>query len=322
MLRIYAPASSANISVGFDTLGAAISPIDGSLLGDVVQIESIPSGFELESVGYFVRKLPKEPQKNIVYQAYVLFSEQLKLRNVRVKPLRLTLEKNMPIGSGISLVHVDYKRQLVGSTMSQMGFMLVQCAMGVYSAAIIHLILHGIFKATLFLQSGSVVRRFNIPTPPNIKKSYGWIILGRALALIIAIVFFMTSNHSPYILISAFILAWSISVSWNQLVALNKGVMGRFIGITMIVVVAMVYIMTHQVFVNILHHVYMAPAHPPLISIIISIAILVLGSIFSIWVARHRTSTAFAKVYLWLIKIGEAKFKSVESHPNYLKKYL
>ena len=48
MLRIYAPASSANISVGFDTLGAAISPIDGSLLGDVVQIESIPSGFELK----------------------------------------------------------------------------------------------------------------------------------------------------------------------------------------------------------------------------------------------------------------------------------
>lgn len=132
----------------------------------------------------------------------------------------------------------------------------------------------------------------------------------------------MTSDHSPYILISAFILAWSISVSWNQLVALNKGVMGRFIGITMIVVVAMVYIVTHQVFVNILHQVYMAPAHPPLISIIISIAILVLGSIFSIWVARHRTSTAFAKVYLWLIKIGEAKFKSVESHPNYLKKYL
>ena len=101
MLRIYAPASSANISVGFDTLGAAISPIDGSLLGDAVQIEAIASGFELESVGYFVRKLPKEPQKNIVYQAYVLFSERLKLRNVKVKSLRLTLEKNMPIGSGL-----------------------------------------------------------------------------------------------------------------------------------------------------------------------------------------------------------------------------
>ncbi|ACA31986.1 homoserine kinase [Histophilus somni] len=101
MLRIYAPASSANISVGFDTLGVAVSPIDGSLLGDVVQIEEIEQGFELESTGYFVRKLPKEPQKNIVYQAYVLFSERLKLRNLKIKPLRLTLEKNMPIGSGL-----------------------------------------------------------------------------------------------------------------------------------------------------------------------------------------------------------------------------
>ncbi|WP_150539203.1 homoserine kinase [Actinobacillus vicugnae] len=101
MLRIYAPASSANISVGFDSLGAAISPIDGSLLGDVVQIEDCETDFELESAGYFVRKLPKEPQKNIVYQAYVLFSERLKLRAGNVKNLRLTLEKNMPIGSGL-----------------------------------------------------------------------------------------------------------------------------------------------------------------------------------------------------------------------------
>lgn len=226
------------------------------------------------------------------------------------------------IGSGISLVHVDYKRQLVGSTMSQMGFMLVQCALGVYSAAIIHLILHGVFKATLFLQSGSIVKRFNIPTPPNVKRSYAWTVLGRALAIIIAVIFFMTSKHNAYTLISAFILAWSLSVSWNQMVALNRGVMGRIIGIAMLVIVAFVYIITHQVFVGILDNVYMVPSHPPLFSAILCIAILVLGSVFSIWVARRRTSTAFAKVYLWLIKIGEAKFKSVESHPNYLKKYL
>lgn len=101
VLRIYAPASSANLSVGFDSLGVAISPIDGSLLGDVVQIEPCSTSFELENAGYFVRKLPKEPHKNIVYQAYVLFSERLKLRGGSLKNLRLTLEKNMPIGSGL-----------------------------------------------------------------------------------------------------------------------------------------------------------------------------------------------------------------------------
>ena len=46
------------------------------------------------------------------------------------------------IGTGISLVHVDYKRQLVGSTIAQMGFMLIQCALGAYLAAIIHLVFY------------------------------------------------------------------------------------------------------------------------------------------------------------------------------------
>ena len=83
------------------------------------------------------------------------------------------------LGSGISLVQVDYKRQLVGSTMSQMGFMLVQCALGVYSAAIIHLILHGILKQHYFYNQGSIVKRFNIPKQASAKDAYGWIVMGR-----------------------------------------------------------------------------------------------------------------------------------------------
>ena len=226
------------------------------------------------------------------------------------------------LGSGISLVHVDYKRQLVGSTMSQMGFMLVQCALGVYSAAIIHLILHGVFKATLFLQSGSVVKRFNIPTPPSAKRSYSWVVLGRCLAIIIAILFWLGSDRSAYEILSALILAWSLMVSWNQMVAFSRGLIGRVIGIIMIVIVALVYIVTHHYFYNTLSHVYMNVAHPPLMSVIIGILILVFGSVLSIWVARQRDSKAFAVLYLWLVKLGEAKTKSIESHPTYLKKYL
>ena len=40
MVKVYAPASSANMSVGFDVLGAAVTPIDGSLLGDNVSVEA------------------------------------------------------------------------------------------------------------------------------------------------------------------------------------------------------------------------------------------------------------------------------------------
>lgn len=40
MVKVYAPASSANMSVGFDVLGAAVTPVDGTLLGDVVSAGS------------------------------------------------------------------------------------------------------------------------------------------------------------------------------------------------------------------------------------------------------------------------------------------
>ena len=53
------------------------------------------------------------------------------------------------------LTQSDTKRQLAYSTMGQMGFMIVQCGIGVYTAAIFHLIAHGFYKASLFLAAGN-----------------------------------------------------------------------------------------------------------------------------------------------------------------------
>ncbi len=54
-------------------------------------------------------------------------------------------------------VHPNFKRKLGCSTVSQMGFMILQCGLGFFTAAITHLILHGFYKAYLFLSSGSRV---------------------------------------------------------------------------------------------------------------------------------------------------------------------
>lgn len=51
------------------------------------------------------------------------------------------------------LVQTDIKRMLACSTIAQMGFMLVQCGMGLFSAALAHVVCHGIFKSYLFLSS-------------------------------------------------------------------------------------------------------------------------------------------------------------------------
>lgn len=60
-------------------------------------------------------------------------------------------------GIGIMMVRPDVKRSLAASTVSQMGFMIMSCGLGAYAAALWHIIAHGLFKAWLFLGSGSTI---------------------------------------------------------------------------------------------------------------------------------------------------------------------
>lgn len=62
------------------------------------------------------------------------------------------------VGTFWKLLQTDVKRMLACSTMGQMGFMLMQCGMGLFAPAISHLCWHGLFKAYLFLSAGSVVQ--------------------------------------------------------------------------------------------------------------------------------------------------------------------
>ncbi|OCA92003.1 NADH dehydrogenase subunit 5 [Pseudobacillus wudalianchiensis] len=225
------------------------------------------------------------------------------------------------IGAGISLVQVDYKRQLVGSTIGQMGFMLIQCALGAHIAAILHLILHGLFKATLFLQAGSAVRRFEVSPRVNERSSYLWVVAGRVLGLVIGLAFWLMAPGEGYRLISALILGWSLSVSWTQLVAFGEGRIGRITGLSLLGGTALIYFIIHNLFYEWLHAAVSRSTQPPMPVVIIVVCLLLVGSAIGTWVARNRSSVSFAVLYLWLVRLGEAKPKSVESHPNYLKQY-
>ncbi len=54
---------------------------------------------------------------------------------------------------------VSIKVQLAWSTCAQMGFMLLECGLGAYSLALLHLVAHSIYKAHAFLSSGRAVER-------------------------------------------------------------------------------------------------------------------------------------------------------------------
>ncbi|MEQ7125432.1 NADH-quinone oxidoreductase subunit L [Actinopolymorpha sp. B11F2] len=67
------------------------------------------------------------------------------------------------MGAIIGCAKDDIKKALAGSTMSQIGYMMLAAGLGPvgYAFAIFHLLTHGFFKADLFLGAGSVMHGMN-----------------------------------------------------------------------------------------------------------------------------------------------------------------
>ena len=57
------------------------------------------------------------------------------------------------------LVRADVKTRLAWSTTAQLGFMLALLAVGAYAAAVLHMALHGLYKAAAFLGAGDQLSR-------------------------------------------------------------------------------------------------------------------------------------------------------------------
>ncbi len=60
-------------------------------------------------------------------------------------------------GSIVMLTQTSIKVSLAYSTIAQMGFMMLECGLGAFSAALLHILAHSFYKAHAFLSSGSVI---------------------------------------------------------------------------------------------------------------------------------------------------------------------
>lgn len=93
---VFAPASIGNLAAGFDLLGAALAPLDGTLLGDVLRAEPADmDSFSLE--GPHAPDLAGDPRPNLALRALELF----RARAGAPGPLRIVLEKRLPVKSGL-----------------------------------------------------------------------------------------------------------------------------------------------------------------------------------------------------------------------------
>lgn len=101
--RAYAPASAANLSVGFDLLGLALAPVSGEPLGDFVTAAAPQGadGDEIVTVGRYRHMLPEDPAANILHDALTLFAERLREQGRQPRRVRLVLDKGLPVCSGL-----------------------------------------------------------------------------------------------------------------------------------------------------------------------------------------------------------------------------
>jgi len=63
------------------------------------------------------------------------------------------------LGASMMLAQNDIKKTLGFSTIGQMGYMIMECGLGAFALAVFHLIAHGLFKATVFLNCGNVIHK-------------------------------------------------------------------------------------------------------------------------------------------------------------------
>lgn len=60
-------------------------------------------------------------------------------------------------GAVVMLTQPGVKRALAFSTIAQMGFMMLQCGLGAWGLALLHLVAHSLYKAHAFLHAGSTI---------------------------------------------------------------------------------------------------------------------------------------------------------------------
>jgi homoserine kinase len=96
-LRAFAPAGIGNFAAGFDVLGAAVAPVDGSLWGDIVEVAAAATPSFL-CRGPYADRLPADPAENLVVCTRAFFEEAT---GVELLPLAITLHKGLPVKSGL-----------------------------------------------------------------------------------------------------------------------------------------------------------------------------------------------------------------------------
>jgi NAD(P)H-quinone oxidoreductase subunit 5 len=171
------------------------------------------------------------------------FSDIISLSTPALETMAIVGGFTALFGSAVMLTQTSIKVSLAYSTIGQMGFMMLQCGLGAFSAALLHLIGHSLYKAHAFLTSGSVVelaRASWIPGPvahPHPARLAIAITMLLAIALVVSTVFGATLLEQPGVFATGAVVLLGLThlVSNALDEPVNLYVVGRTIAVAVVV---------------------------------------------------------------------------------------
>jgi NAD(P)H-quinone oxidoreductase subunit 5 len=132
--------------------------------------------------------------------------------------------------SMVMLSQTSVKRALAYSTIAQMGFMLLQCGLGAFHLAVLHLVAHSLYKGHAFLSSGSAVetaKKLNAkPHYSRLKPSRIWLAVGVSMAIVVglSVAFGVSPSDKPGMLVLSMVVVMALTqLLWT---AMRRGQVG------------------------------------------------------------------------------------------------
>jgi NAD(P)H-quinone oxidoreductase subunit 5 len=230
------------------------------------------------------------------------------------------------IGTIWKLMQPDIKRMLACSTMGQMGFMIMQCGLGIFTAALAHMCFHGFFKAYLFLSSGENYKekRLTVNYPPTLLT----VILSIICGIFGMVSFLMVTNLDIRIVNSDYVLLLVILISGSQLgIAILKQISFRKIMVALLISIisGLFYGACLRFFENLLQgYNLFNPVKINMIHIICSLllilswGVMIISNFLEIYYDKY---IFIRKAYVWMLNKNQADKSTITAHKkeyNYL----
>ena len=160
----------------------------------------------------------------------------------------------LALASLVMLTQTSIKVSLAWSTTAQMGFMLLECGLGLYSLAMLHLVAHSLYKAHAFLASGSGVDAFRAPSVPyapsgfNLGRLLAALATGGIMAVAVGTLFGITADEQPALLAAGAIVAIAVSQLLLQAAGAMSGGALLLRGLGLSATISVAYFTLHALF--------------------------------------------------------------------------